>query len=78
MSVHTRSSTLQAAFANAWRSLKRFGEGFAFWSAIGLPFLSVPLLLSGLGSAGETMAFLALLVANVLALVAGRGHASNT
>lgn len=74
MSVHTRPSIFQGAFARAWRSVKGFAQGFAFWSAIGLPFISVPLLLSGLGTAGETMAFLALLFANVLALIAGRGY----
>jgi len=76
MSVHTRPSIFHDAFARAWRSVKEFTQGFAFWSAIGLPFISVPLLLTGLGTTGETMAFLGLLVANVLALIIGRGHAT--
>jgi hypothetical protein len=76
MSVHTRSSIFQGVFARAWRSLKEYAQGFAFWTAVGLPFISVPFLLSGLGTTGETMAFLALLFANVLALIAGRGHAA--
>ncbi|MFT4957703.1 MAG: hypothetical protein ACI9EZ_001018 [Halobacteriales archaeon] len=75
MSVSTRSSIFRGAFARAWRSLKGFAQGFAFWSAIGLPFIAVPLLLSGLGTTEETMAFLALLIGNVLALIGGRGYA---
>lgn len=74
MSVQTRPSIFQGTVARAWRSVKGYAQGFAFWVAIGLPFISVPLLLSGLGTAGETMAFLTLLFANVLALIAGRGY----
>jgi hypothetical protein len=47
----------------------------SFWSAVALPFLSAGLLASGLGTTGETAAFLALVGLNVLALVAGHGHA---
>lgn len=77
MSVSNRSWTVQGAFSRAWRSLKGVAQGFAFWSAIGLPFISVPLLVSGLGTTGETMAFLGLLLVNVLALIVGKGHVPN-
>lgn len=43
----------------------------AFWAAIVLPFLHVPLLASGLESEGTITAFATLLVLNVVALVVG-------
>jgi len=46
----------------------------AFWSAVALPFLNVALLANGLSTAAETTAFVALLVANVLALYVGQPH----
>lgn len=45
-----------------------------FWSAVALPFLHIPLLVSGLDTTAQTMTFLALLSLNVLALVVGRQH----
>jgi hypothetical protein len=74
MSVHNRPSTLYPVSAYAWRSVKQYSKCLAFWSAIGLPFVIVPLLLSGLATPAETMAFLGLLFTNVLALIAGRNH----
>jgi hypothetical protein len=46
----------------------------AFWSAVVLPFLHVPLVASGLGSPGERHAFVALLALNAVALYAGHPH----
>jgi hypothetical protein len=43
----------------------------AFWAAIALPFLHLPLLVTGLESEGKTLAFALLIVLNVVALVAG-------
>ncbi|MFB6139183.1 MAG: hypothetical protein ABEJ26_01960 [Halosimplex sp.] len=49
--------------------------GVAFWAAVALPFLHLPLLLAtGLSSEPYTNAFLALLAANVLALLVGHSH----
>jgi hypothetical protein len=46
----------------------------AFWVAVALPFLYVPLLFVGLG--GErTAAFVGLLLVNAVALVVGHDHA---
>lgn len=45
-----------------------------FWSAVALPFLYVPLVATGLGSTAEVTVFLALLAANVLAVVLGHAH----
>ncbi|CCQ33777.1 hypothetical protein HLRTI_001696 [Halorhabdus tiamatea SARL4B] len=49
-------------------------QGVAFWAAIALPFLQVPLLLSGLGESTTLLAFLALLAINVLALYVGHTY----
>jgi hypothetical protein len=48
-------------------------QATAFWSAVAMPFLYVPLLLGGL-EGGEFTAFLALVAANALVLVVGHGH----
>jgi hypothetical protein len=45
----------------------------AFWVAIALPFVSLPLLAGGL-EGSEPIAFAALLVVNVVALVVGHGY----
>lgn len=46
----------------------------SFWAAIVIPFLHVPLLLTGIETPSETVAFLALLALNVVALVLGHSH----
>lgn len=45
-----------------------------FWTAIVLPFLYVPLLVTGLSTATETGTFLVLLAVNLLALYVGHAH----
>lgn len=47
---------------------------FAFWVAVVLPFLYVPMLLVGFESPAMTTAFLALLCCNALALFVGHPH----
>lgn len=47
----------------------------AFWAAIALPFLHVPLLLlTGLNQPAEATAFGTLLVANLFAIYVGHSH----
>ncbi|WP_135536905.1 MULTISPECIES: hypothetical protein [Halostella] len=46
----------------------------AFWSAIALPFLHVPLLATGLSNPSETVTFLALLGLNLVMLLIGHSH----
>ena len=55
-------------------SLKGPVQFVSFWAAIALPFLHVPLLMSGLGGLNVTVAFLGLLVANLVALYVGHGY----
>jgi len=49
-------------------------EMLGFWAAIALPFLYVPLLVTGLGTSAETTTFFALLILNVVALLAGHSY----
>lgn len=46
-------------------------EAVAFWSAIALPFLYVPLLVNGVGTSAQLTAFLTLLAFHALAIVGG-------
>lgn len=46
----------------------------AFWLAVALPFLYVPLLAEGVSTDGELGALAVLLVVNVLALYAGHDY----
>jgi len=48
----------------------------AFWAAVILPFLHLPLLATGLESQSQTLAFIGLVVLNVCALVVGQGYGS--
>lgn len=49
-------------------------QAVAFWLAVAFPALYVPLLLDGLSLGSDLLPFVALLVANVAALVVGHGH----
>jgi len=46
----------------------------AFWVAVALPFLLVALLARGLSNGTDTLAFLALIVVELVALVLGHSH----
>ena len=46
----------------------------AFWLAVALPFAYLPMLVGGIGSETQLLTFLALLAANVLALLVGHDH----
>ena len=46
----------------------------AFWTAVVLPFLHLPLLATGLDSTPYATAFAALVVLNVVAVVVGQPH----
>jgi len=45
-----------------------------FWSAVALPFLHIPLLLTGLDGTADLFAFVALFALNVVALYVGHSH----
>ena len=54
--------------------LKAGVTGVAFWCAIVLPFLHLPLLATGLESTSVTVAFVALLTLNVVAVLIGQSY----
>jgi hypothetical protein len=56
------------------RSVLKPVRVLGFWSAVALPFLHIPLLVTGLDGASETLAFLALFALNVVALVLGHSY----
>lgn len=58
----------------AARSLAPGFERAAFWTAVVLPFLYVPLLVGGVSTSGERVALLVLLALNFLALYLGHDH----
>lgn len=49
-------------------------EAIAFWAAIGLPFLYLPLMVSGPDTTAGWLASLGLVTAHVVALYVGRSH----
>ena len=75
-------STLDESTKDRWTqtlrglsaSIAAAGRAGAFWAAVGMPFLYVPLLAFGLETQQDVLVFLGLLVVNVVALVVGRGH----
>lgn len=77
--LHDQSSSVSSAprFVSKRRypwSLVRSIEAAAFWTAITLPFLYLPLLLTGLSTGDRMVAFLGLVSLNVVALVVGHRY----
>lgn len=56
--------------------LSRPVSAVAFWSAIALPLLYVPLLAAGLGTTQDLLLFLGLFALHLVALFGGRSHGS--
>ncbi|NKE36958.1 hypothetical protein GWG54_14230 [Natronococcus sp. JC468] len=56
------------------RSIKGPARFLAFWTAIVLPFVHVPLLAHGLDDPGAVLAFAVLLGGNAVALYVGHDH----
>ena len=75
------SSSVNELFALVDETVPSVGQSLAgplrrlaFWTAVALPFLYVPLLLSGLESSADRTAFAVLVGANVVALLVGHSH----
>ena len=75
------SSSAYELLAQFDESIPEFNEpflsavrGFAFWTAIALPFLYLPLLITGLNTGATRIAFVALVVCNVVTLFIGHAH----
>ncbi len=54
--------------------LRQPAQFLSFWIAIALPFAYLPLLANGLGEPTTALAFVSLLVINVVALYLGHGY----
>ncbi|EMA32702.1 hypothetical protein [Haloarcula japonica] len=52
-------------------------RGIAFWTAIALPFLYLPLLITGLNSGATRIAFAALVVFNAVTLRIGHAYSGD-
>lgn len=65
-------ATLRQVLGLASGSVRAIG----FWAAVSLPLIHVALLLRGLESSTDLLAFAALLGANLLALLVGHGYGS--
>ncbi|USZ67682.1 hypothetical protein NGM10_13220 [Halorussus salilacus] len=65
-----------AALARTYRehALTQPIQIVGFWSAVALPFLYLPLLVTGISSEAELLTFVGLLALNLAALLAGHGH----
>lgn len=74
-SVNELFARVDEAVPNVGQSLLAPVRGVAFWIAVALPFLHVPLLVSGLQSSSVRTAFAVLVVTNVVALLVGHSHA---
>lgn len=73
-SIADAGSHADAQPAQARRLLLEPVRGVAFWTAIALPFVQLPLLISGLEEPSTALAFLALLAVNVFALYVGHAY----
>jgi hypothetical protein len=67
---------LPAALGRYGHGLKTGVTSIAFWTAVILPFLHLPLLVSGLENSSTQLAFVGLLALNVVAAVLGQPHRS--
>jgi hypothetical protein len=78
MSTPSRSALTEAASdavsTPAPATLLKPLEVAGFWSAVALPFLYVPLVVSGPSTSAEQTALAALVAAHVAALVLGHRH----
>lgn len=66
----TLAEWLPGGLAAALRPARRV----AFWAAVAIPFLLVAMLIRGLGTSADTLAFVSLLAVELLALVVGHPH----
>lgn len=69
------ADTLLGSARTVAEHLRPLLQATAFWSAVAMPFLYLPLLVGGL-TGGEAVTFIGLLFLNVVALVLGHGHRS--
>ncbi|MBX0325732.1 hypothetical protein EGH21_22200 [Halomicroarcula sp. F13] len=74
-SAHELFARLDETVPNVPQTLLESLRGIAFWTAIALPFLYLPLLASGLETPAVRTAFAALVACNAVALLLGHSYA---
>lgn len=79
MSTMSPSTPITETLSDSWVAqlsdlLRRPVEALAFWAAVALPFVYLPLVASGFESPTGALFFVALVVVNVLALLVGHGY----
>ncbi|UWG48587.1 putative membrane protein [Halanaeroarchaeum sp. HSR-CO] len=67
------ASTLSGALSG-YETILRPIEAIAFWAAVVMPFVYLPLLLTGLETSSEQVAVVALVAVHVLSLVVGKRY----
>jgi len=73
-STNGRLALPEASLTDIRESILTPVRGMAFWTAITLPFLYLPLLAYGLESSATRLAFLALVACNAVALLIGHSY----
>lgn len=73
-STQVRETLRESRAAQVSRRLRRPVEATAFWTAIVLPFVYLPLMLDGFATFADVLLFGGLMVLNVVALLVGHDH----
>lgn len=73
-STQVRETLRDSRAARLSALLRRPVEALAFWAAIVLPFVYLPLLVGGFETTTDLLLFAGLIVANVVALLVGHDH----
>jgi len=74
-SVNELFALVDDAVPSVGRTLVAPIRGVAFWTAVALPFLYLPLLATGLQSSAVRTAFGVLVLANIVTLLVGHSYA---
>lgn len=73
-STQVRETLRDSRAAELSELLRRPVEALAFWAAVVLPFVYLPLLVGGFETTTGLLLFAGLLLANVVALLVGHDH----
>ncbi|MFB6094201.1 MAG: hypothetical protein ABEJ77_04595 [Halanaeroarchaeum sp.] len=70
----SRPANVLAEALSGYETVVRPIEALAFWAAVVMPFVYLPLFLTGIGTGAEAVAFAALIAVHALALIGGRRY----
>lgn len=73
-STQVRETLRESRVAKVSSRLRRPVEALAFWTAVVLPFVYLPLMLDGFAATSDVLLFGGLVVLNVVALLVGHDH----